>query len=207
MSVNVSDRAWIEAMNVLLAPIALAVSLAFGPPGIAVAAGPSAPAQSNAATPAREVGWDDLKPPGWDPMALMREKAGARGIGAIMDGDPRAFRLLREMREIWDSAPTNDAMDGVVVKLPGYVVPLEEASGGIREFLLVPYFGACIHTPPPPANQIIDVLLHSPARGVHSMDAVWVTGKLSAKRHESYMGNSGYQMQASRVEPYVEPKK
>jgi len=207
MSANVSDRGWIETMNGLLSPIAIAMSLGLGTPGIAFAAGSSAPAQSTATEPAREIRWDDLMPPGWDPMALMREKAGVRGIGAIVDGDPRALRLLREMREIWDSAPTNEAMDGVVVKLPGYVVPLEEASGGVREFLLVPYFGACIHTPPPPANQIIDVLLHSPARGVHSMDAVWVTGKLSAKRHESYMGNSGYQMQASRVEPYVEPKK
>jgi hypothetical protein len=67
----------------------------------------------------------------------------------------------------------------------------------------VPYFGACIHTPPPPANQIVHVL---PKAGMKlkSMDVVWVDGTLKAQRGDSYMGVSGYRMDAEAVTPYVE---
>ena len=50
-----------------------------------------------------------------------------------------------------------DDLDGRYVLLPGYVVPLEFSDSRIIEFLLVPWVGACIHKPPPPANQIVHV--------------------------------------------------
>jgi hypothetical protein len=59
---------------------------------------------------------------------------------------------MQAMRDIWDKAPTNPAVEGMKARLPGYVVPLDTQPAGIKEFLLVPYFGACIHSPPPPAN-------------------------------------------------------
>ena len=95
-------------------------------------------------------------------------------------------------------------MDGALIRIPGYVVPLEESKDGMKEFLLVPYFGACIHTPPPPANQIIHVQLSQPVRGLRSMEAVWIQGPLQAFRHDSFMGVSGYRMQAQAVELFVE---
>jgi hypothetical protein len=89
--------------------------------------------------------------------------------------------------------------------LPGYVVPLEESAQGMKEFLLVPYFGACIHTPPPPANQIVHVFSAKPVEGFHSMDTVWVVGTLKTERAESDMGRSGYRIDAIAVERYVRP--
>jgi len=86
-------------------------------------------------------------------------------------------------------------------------VPLDESGNGIKEFLLVPYFGACIHTPPPPANQIILVQPQKPAKGYHSMDTVWISGTLKTLRSDSYMGSSGYRMDSAIVEPYVGGKK
>jgi hypothetical protein len=77
--------------------------------------------------------------------------------------------------------------------------------GQIREFLLVPYFGACIHTPPPPANQIIQVRLKT-RRDLQTMDAVWVNGRLSIGRSETHMGISAYSVDAESVEPYQEPR-
>ena len=71
------------------------------------------------------------------------------------------------------------------MRLPGYVVPLEEVKGELKEFLLVPYFGACIHSPPPPANQIVHVTSRTPLKGWRTMDAVWVNGTLKAARSES----------------------
>jgi hypothetical protein len=109
------------------------------------------------------------------------------------------------MREAWDNAPTNPAIVGQVVRLPGFVVPLEDSKDGLKEFLLVPYFGACIHSPPPPANQIVHVLPKSPAKGLRSMDAVWITGTLTTGRTDSYMGAASYRIEAVAVAPYSEP--
>jgi hypothetical protein len=90
------------------------------------------------------------------------------------------------------------------VKIPGFIVPLEDTPTGLKEFLLVPYFGACIHTPPPPANQIIHVLMNKGVKGFQSMDTVWVSGTLSLVRTANEMGTSGYQMDAVKLEPYTD---
>ena len=94
-------------------------------------------------------------------------------------------------------------LDGQAVRIPGYVVPLEESPEGLKEFLLVPYFGACIHSPPPPANQIIHVLPQTASK-VRSMEPVWISGTLQREKTDSYMGAAGYRMKAQKVEPYVE---
>jgi uncharacterized protein len=125
-------------------------------------------------------------------------------FGILNDGDPRAAAMLKKMREVWDNAPTNNAMDGQSVRIPGYIVPLEEGKSGMSEFLLVPYFGACIHSPPPPANQIIHVVPSKPAQNFRSMDTVWINGTLKTLRTDSFMGASSYRMEAVTVEPYVE---
>lgn len=159
----------------------------------------AAPAKPAADT----ISWDALVPAGWDPAA------GLEGVNPdqLADSDPRAQQLLARMRKRWDEAPVNTAMDGRAVRLPGYVVPLEEGREGLREFLLVPYFGACIHTPPPPANQIIHVKLDKPSRLAKSMDAVWLTGVLRTGREKTEMGQSGYRMQASGMELYSEKRR
>ena len=183
---------------------ALIAALIIGIP-LGVVGGRAWAASTTSAAEARQIRWSELVPEGWDPFAIMREKNKERGAVLLSDADPRMLQFMREMREIWDNAPVNEAMDGAVVKLPGYVVPLEEAGGAMKEFLLVPYFGACIHSPPPPANQIVHVVSTKPARGLRSMDVVWVSGKLHAKRQDSYMGKSGYHMDAFKIEPYVAP--
>ena len=150
----------------------------------------------------REIKWDDLVPKDWDPLKEFK----SINFSLMKDSDPRANEMLKRMRETWDNAPTNNEMDGASVRIPGYLVPLEDTKAGLREFLLVPYFGACIHTPPPPANQIIYVKADKPPKGFRSMDTVWVSGTLKTLRSDSYMGASGYRMDAVVVEAYVEPK-
>ena len=93
-------------------------------------------------------------------------------------------------------------MQGQALRIPGFVVPLDADGGALREFLLVPYFGGCIHVPPPPANQIIHVFAQPPLEDVQAMDAIWVSGTLSVARSNSQMGNAGYRMTAQKVEPY-----
>ncbi len=157
------------------------------------------PAAPTTPTSFREVTWEDLTPKDWDPLKQFRDM----NFGAMSDADPKAIEMLRRMRETWDNAPTNVALDGQNVRIPGYLVPLDDTKDGLIQFLLVPYFGACIHTPPPPSNQIIEVRPKQPVKGFRPMDTVWVSGTLRTLRSETYMGTSSYRMEALRVEPYV----
>ena len=155
-------------------------------------------AASAAASAFREISWDDLVPKDWDPLKQFKDM----NFGMLTDADPRAAAMLKKMREVWDNAPVNGALDGQAIRIPGYVVPLEESKAGMTEFLLVPYFGACIHTPPPPSNQIVHVL-PAKAKNLRSMDTVWVSGTLKALRSDTFMGASGYRIDAATTEPYV----
>ncbi|MBB4842665.1 hypothetical protein HNP55_001180 [Paucibacter oligotrophus] len=98
-------------------------------------------------------------------------------------------------------APTRPELDGQVVKLRGYVVPLTMSWGGMREFLLVPYAGACIHTPPPPSNQIVHIVAAEQVKGLRSMDVVTVSGRLRVLNLASDVAASGYQLEANHVAP------
>lgn len=151
----------------------------------------------------RETRWYELGPKDWDPYKMARELR--RQGKSFEDSDPRAADLLKKLRDIWDNAPVNPALEGVAVRIPGYVVPLDESKSGMTEFLLVPYFGACIHTPPPPSNQILHVKASHPLENLHSMDNVWISGRLHATRSDSSMGISSYAMTLDYVHPYVRP--
>lgn len=74
----------------------------------------------------------------------------------------------------------NETLIGQEIRIPGYVLPLEMKDRRAVEFLLVPTVGACIHTPPPPANQVIHVM-HSEGIEIKGLyDPVWVTGVMEA---------------------------
>lgn len=165
----------------------------------AAAATPAPPKAPASQAPIREIKWDELVPKGWDPTKSFR----TRSAGIVSDADPRAWKLMKEFRVVLDNAPLVDSLEGAVIKIPGYVVPLETVRSELKEFLLVPYFGACIHTPPPPANQVILVHPDKAVAGFHTMDTVWVRGTLHAIRQESFAGTSGYTVDAVAVERYV----
>ena len=176
----------------VLAQWAAAVAL----PGLALsasAADPSAP---------RQIAWADLLPKGWDAQQALR----GVDLAGLQDGDPRANEILLRLREAADSAPPNTALNGTSIRIAGFVVPIEELRGEVSEFLLVPYFGACIHSPPPPANQIIHVTAPSAHKGLRSMDVVWVSGTLRVTRSDTQMGVSGYSVSADRLERYTGAK-
>jgi hypothetical protein len=161
-------------------------------------------AQGTARPPAggRHISWQELVPAGWNPTEILKEKFNDPGLAVLSDDHPKVQALMEEMRKLWDTAPVNEALNGVQGRIPGYVVPLEDSRAGLKSFLLVPYYGACIHTPPPPANQIIHVVLQRPVKGFQTMDTVWVHGTLRTERQNSEMGVSGYRIDAVRVAPY-----
>ena len=159
----------------------------------------AAPA-SAAAGEYREISWDDLIPADWNPEGFL----GSLNLDALQDEDPRAMEAMQRLREEWDRAPLVERLAGAQVRIPGFLVPLESDGEQIREFLLVPYFGACVHVPPPPANQLIHVIPDKPVPGAWNMLPVWVNGVMAVGRMDSEMGVAGYQLRALRVEEYVE---
>jgi hypothetical protein len=170
------------------------------PPLAAASSAVTRPIAASVSGTARTIAWDALVPADWDPFKEFK----GLDFQLLSDSDPRASQMMKKMREVWDNAPVNAALLGQLVRIPGFVVPLEDSKDGLKEFLLVPYFGACIHSPPPPSNQIVHVLPRSPARGVRSMDAVWISGVLATVRTDSYMGAASYRIEAVSVLPYDE---
>ena len=95
------------------------------------------------------------------------------------------------------------ALEGKLVKVPGFTVPLEDFASSATEFLLVPYVGACIHTPPPPPNQLVYIQMDEGKRAkMDGWNPVWVEGVLSIEMTESVYGYVGFTISGHRVYPY-----
>ena len=109
---------------------------------------------------------------------------------------------------MFDDFPVT-TLDGVVpelngehVKLPGFVVPLDVVGDKVASLLLVPYFGACIHVPPPPPNQIVYVEFEDPVKLESMYDPVWAIGELGLEGHSSTLARAGYSMKGKSLEKY-----
>ena len=178
------------------APVAAWVTLS-----IALAVGLGAPSPAAVPGDAQELEWEDLMPKDWDPFSGL-EALFENDTESLSDDSAEALELFDAYRQAVRSAPVVGDLDGRKVRLPGFVVPLDFDGTGTSEFLLVPYFGACIHVPPPPPNQIVYVTTISgyPLKDV--FDAVWVTGVISTQAHLNEVGDAGYTMQATIIEPF-----
>jgi uncharacterized protein len=97
-----------------------------------------------------------------------------------------------------------EALNGVRVKVPGYMVPLDDSAHGVTEFILVPYYGACIHTPPPPPNQMVYVKMREDRRvEVNLWEPIWIEGELNVTEIDSPYGAVGHQLAGLTVSPYT----
>lgn len=154
------------------------------------AAGAALPrvASANAAT---EITWDDLIPPGVPYSEIVSE--------GVMD----------ERNDIWrpifdaNATKLNPALDGAYIKMPGFIIPIDLTASGVSSFVLVPYVGACIHTPPPPPNQLVFVTTITPWPSDNLWDAVWVTGRMQHELQTTEVADTGYVLEAEFMEAYV----
>lgn len=101
------------------------------------------------------------------------------------------------------SSTINNRVDGWQVKVPGYIVPLDMEGDKVRSFFLVPYYGACIHVPPPAPNQMIYVELPEALSGISMYEAQWVIGTLSIKGKTNPLATASYSLKASKVLRYT----
>jgi len=137
-----------------------------------------------------EIGWDDLVPPGVPYAEIIGE--------GEMDVENDTWN------PIFDSNATrlNEDLDGALVRLPGFVIPFEMDSEGVTEFILAPYAGACIHVPPPPANQLIFVNTVEPWPNSGFWLPVWVVGKMSTQLQSTDLAEIGYALEAQSIDLY-----
>ena len=137
-----------------------------------------------------EIQWEDLIPPG----VPYSEIIGEGEIDAIND----------TWNPIFDENATklNPALNDAYVRLPGFIVPLELEKDGVREFVLAPYQGACIHTPPPPPNQLVFVQALTPWPSDNMWDAIWVVGRMKNNLTQTDIAQTGYAMIAEHIELY-----
>ena len=157
---------------------------------------------------AQTITWEKLAPKTGPKVTI---DIAAPRLGQVdrgdFDGSEEDFGFFLEDMELMRSmqAPggrLNVALDGKRVKIAGYVTPIAFDDENVDEFLFVPFLGACIHVPPPEANQIIHV---SKASGIKASDVwqpVWLTGTLEAKPVGTVLADVGYRMKGAVVTPY-----
>jgi hypothetical protein len=143
---------------------------------------------NSSANPPKEIFWEDLIPKGH----------------TTLEAQPQANHDGVEQNWIQPDldAPVVHALNGQSVSLPGFVVPLEGDENTITEFLLVPYFGACMHVPPPPPNQIVHVTIEGGVPIESLYDAIVVTGVISTESWSGEIAQVGYKLKAVGVAPY-----
>lgn len=113
------------------------------------------------------------------------------------------WRFLGEMDYITAKASSElQALNGKKVKIPGFMVPLEDNAKAVTEFLLVPSPQACIHVPPPPPNQMVYVKMDSSAKAEVPYGPIWVYGTLNIVTQKSMYGDASFELIGDYVEPY-----
>lgn len=159
----------------------------------------------------RELDWTELMPAHQLAALLSPPEA----LNNIPEGGQQDLHgnVLESIKAMGDeafyqalvSSQTVAELDGEIVKLPGFIVPLEQdEQRRVVSFIFVPYFGACIHLPPPPPNQTVMV---DYAKGVDLPELhrpFWVEGKLVIEGNETELASSSYRIQPTRVYPYQE---
>lgn len=146
------------------------------------------PVLGQAAQAARELDWLEMMPQ--DEVDALTNAPVVDHSGIARPEQVGSFRTIPEL-------------DGQRVRLPGYIVPIDtNEKGELTEFFLVPYFGACIHVPPPPPNQIVLVRPERPIPMTDIWEAYWVEGELRIETQRNEIAASAYTMKAERVTIY-----
>ncbi len=150
---------------------------------------PLAPTWAYAKDTPKKLDWIDLIPQD------ERDQFNAQGLPVTNhDGNAKAKQVI--------VGKVRPELNGTRVKIPGFVIPLEGDENTVTEFLLVPYFGACIHVPPPPPNQIIYVKFPKGAPVQKLWDVIYVIGKLKTETFESDIAEAGYVLEGTSIEEY-----
>lgn len=146
---------------------------------------------------AEKITWEALMPEGEE------ERLTELYLQALEDRDSIEEGSAGDVAFQVGTYTTVPELDGKTIRLPGYTVPFAYgADVQINEFLLVPYYGACLHAPPPPPNQTIYVSSEKSLSLGDLAQAVWIEGTLHARKQETELAGAAYTVELTSIEPY-----
>lgn len=137
----------------------------------------------------------DLK---WDDLLPADQTSVPNAIRNLMPHDESAPLSSQQPA----SSGVRGDWNGQIVRLPGFIVPIDYSGTGVTAFILVPYVGACVHVPPPPANQLVFVTSSTPYENAGLFEAVHVTGMIGVSSMSTQLADIGYALSADHIEPY-----
>ena len=147
----------------------------------------------------RDLSWQEMIPP--DAPVEVPNMTPLHDLSNMADA--LSVEAAPAAKQDMPNAPVVQSLDGQHIRLPGYIVPLEVSEEGrTTEFLLVPYFGACIHVPPPPSNQIVHVKSEVGVKLDELYQPYWIEGAMKVKPSSSELADAGYQMDAQKIYMY-----
>ncbi|MEO0608425.1 MAG: DUF3299 domain-containing protein [Pseudomonadota bacterium] len=148
----------------------------------------------------REIGWEELMPEGEEErLAQLYQQQ----MAMLYSGGPIAEGSAADQMIQIGTFNTVKELNQTKVRIPGYTVPFEfGANAEITEFLLVPYYGACLHAPPPPPNQTLFIMADDPIRLRDLAQAVWVEGTIYTQTQESELADAAYTIKIDKIETY-----
>ena len=136
-----------------------------------------------------DLSWKDLLPEGEVPVPRDLQSLLPHDESAMAAGQPPSTGV----RTDWN---------GQIVRMSGFIVPIDFDGAGVTAFILVPYVGACVHVPPPPANQLVLVTAPEPYESDGMFEAVTVTGMFGTAASSTQLADIGYALSAEEIEPY-----
>ncbi len=101
-----------------------------------------------------------------------------------------------------ESSGVRPDWNGQTVSLSGFIVPIDYQGVGVTAFILVPYVGACVHVPPPPANQLVFVTTEEPYESSGLFEPVTVVGMFGVSSLSTQLADIGYALSADKIDPY-----
>lgn len=151
----------------------------------------------------KDLTWEQMIPP--DAPKIAPQMAPIHNLSGLSNA--LSVESAPAAKQQQPSAPVVKALDGQHIRLPGYIVPLEVTEEGrVTEFLLVPYFGACIHVPPPPSNQIVYVKSKVGVKLDELYQPYWIEGAMKVEQSTSELADAGYKMEAEKIYVYELPE-
>lgn len=135
------------------------------------------------------LAWKDLVPEGQVTIPPM--------LQGLIDHDQASLSSQQP-----ESSGVRTDWNGQVVRLPGFIVPIDYSGTGVTAFILVPFVGACVHVPPPPANQLVFVTTPEPYESSGLFEPVNVIGMFGVSSLSTQLADIAYALSADRIEPY-----
>lgn len=137
-----------------------------------------------------DLDWDDLVPEGSDQLPS--------ALRALLPHDETQTPLASQPQ----SSGVRTDWNGMTVRIPGYMLPIEYDGTGVTAFILVPFVGACVHVPPPPANQLVFVTTNKPYQTSGLFEAVNVIGMFGTAATSTQEIDIGYALSADEIKPF-----